>query len=132
MGKSRFMYFQPNWLDVKDKVADCSVRCICKAENIDWLTAYDALCSVARKIQAMPNDKHGYELFLKEKGYVYHKISNAKGSKRPTVDSFSKDHEKGVYVLVVANHYVCSYNGAYYDTWDCGDSCLYGYWERIA
>lgn len=130
MGKGRFVYFQPNKLDVKDTHGDCAVRCICKAEGVDWLVAYDALCAVARKIQAMPNTKVGYELFLKERGYTYHKISNAKGSKRPTVDSFAKEHKEGIYVLVVANHYVCCADGKYYDIWDCGDKCLYGYWER--
>lgn len=130
MGKGRYIYFQPNKLDAKDAHGDCAVRCACKAENVDWLTAFDMLCLIARRIQSMPNSKACYEVLLKERGYIYHKISNAKGSKRPTVDSFAKEHGTGTFVLVVANHYVCCKDGNFYDTWDSGKKCLYGYWQR--
>lgn len=126
----RYVFYQPNALDPKRKQGDCTVRCICKAEEIDWLDAYDQLCATARKVQAMPNSKKGFELFLKEKSYLYRAISNAKGSKRPTVASFARKHNEGTYILVVANHYVCCQDGYYYDSWNCGQKHLYGYWEK--
>ena len=56
--------------------------------------------------------------------------ANKKGSKRPTVDSFAKDHPNGSYILSVANHVVAVVDGKYYDTWDSGYKSLYGYYEK--
>ena len=78
----------------------------------------------------MPNGKKCYESYLKANGFEYHGISNKKGSKRPTVDRFTKDHKDGFYFLNVANHCVASVDGFYYDTWESGECCMYGYWEK--
>ncbi|MBR5823783.1 MAG: hypothetical protein IKY67_06540 [Paludibacteraceae bacterium] len=77
------------------------------------------------------NCKVGFEHIVKSLGYEYHGISNKKGTKRPTVDSFTKDHPEGTYICVVANHYVCSQDGCYHDTWDSGDCSMYGYWQKV-
>lgn len=58
-------------------------------------------------------------------GFTYYGISNKKGSKRPTVDGFAKEH-KGTYLLKVANH-VVAVDGIYYDS---GYKSLYGYYEK--
>ena len=68
---------------------------------------------------------------MKELGFEYHGISNKRGTKRPTVDSFAKNHPKGTYILNVANHEVAVVDGKYYDTWDSGYKSLYGYYEKI-
>lgn len=125
-----FKYFQPNKLDLKDKYGDCAVRTICKAENMEWLNAYDLMYTCSREVQCPLNCKQGFEHILKKLGYKYCPISNKKGSKRPTVNEFSKIHAEGTYVLVVANHYVCSRDGYFYDTWDSGNKSLYGYWAK--
>lgn len=78
----------------------------------------------------MPNGKQCYESYLKENGFTYHGISNKKGSKRPTVDRFAKDHKSGIFFLNVANHCIAVVDGFYYDTWESGSCCLYGYWEK--
>ena len=44
---------------------------------------------------------------------------------------FTPDYSEGTYFLSVANHVVASVDGNFYDTWDSGDCCLYGYWEKI-
>lgn len=125
-----FKYFQPNKLELKDEYGDCAVRAICKAEDMEWLDAYDLMWSYSREVQSPLNCKYGFEHILKKLGYKYCPISNKKGSKRPTVTEFSKAHTTGTYVLVVANHYVCSKDGFFYDTFDSGDKSLYGYWEK--
>ena len=79
----------------------------------------------------MPNGRECCGAYLKDKGFQYHGISNKKGSTRPTVDSFAKEHKNGKYFLNVANHCVAVVNGIYYDTWDSGSRHLYGYWEKI-
>ncbi|MBQ2015580.1 MAG: hypothetical protein II207_01100, partial [Clostridia bacterium] len=63
--------------------------------------------------------------------FIRHKLSIKKGSKRPTVLSFTKEHKEGTYILSVAHHLTVCKDGKYYDIWDCGESCLYTYWEKI-
>ena len=67
---------------------------------------------------------------LAELGFTYTGVSNKKGSKRPTIDEFAKAHKNGTYVVTVAHHVVCVKDGKYYDTWDSGDNCMYGYYTR--
>lgn len=131
MGKStRWKYYQPNKKDLKDNYGDCAVRCICKAENIEWLDAYDIMYKISREIQCPLNVKFGFEAIVKALGYEYVGISNKKGTKRPTVQTFAKQNPEGVYICVVANHYVTVADGYFYDTWDSGEKSLYGYWVK--
>lgn len=122
-----YKYYQPNKKDLKDKYDDCVVRALTKVLDKDWLEIFDDLVKYAREIQCMPNSKQCYEQYLKDNGFVYVGISNKKGSKRPTVAQFSKEHKKGKYLVNVANHVVAIIDGKYYDTWDSGKCCLYGY-----
>lgn len=128
---SRYVYFQPNKMDVKDEYGDCAIRCMCKAENMSWLAAYDMMYALSREVQCPMNCKIGFEHVVKSTCYEYTGISNKKGTKRPTVLSFSKDNPCGTYILVLANHYVTVVDGKYYDTWDSGECCLYGYWKKV-
>lgn len=132
MTSRKYKYYQPNVKDTKDKYGDCVVRSLILATDSEWLKVFDELVGYARDLQCMPNDKPRYEKLLMNHGFTYTGISNKKGSKRPTVDRFTKDHKVGIYVLVVANHLVCSRDGYYYDIWDSGDCCMYGYWYKEA
>ena len=125
-----YKYWQPNKRDLKDKYGDCVIRALTKVLNKEWQEVFDDLVPIARELQCMPNGKPCFEKYLKDNGFIYHGISNTKGTKRPTVDRFTKDHKKGTYFLRVANHVVASVDGYYYDTWDSGHKPLYGYWEK--
>lgn len=126
----RYKYYQPNKKDIKDKYGDCVVRALTKVMNKTWLEVFNELITYAIEIQCMPNNKICYERYLKDNGFEYHGISNKKGSKRPTVESFTKEHKAGTFFLNVANHVVSVVDGIYYDTWDSGQCCLYGYYEK--
>lgn len=126
-----FKYFQPNKKDIKDNYGDCVIRSMCKATGKTWLEVFDEMTPLARETQAPLNVKVVYEEYLKRNGFVYHGISNKKGTKRPTVKSFSKSN-KELAVLIVANHLVTSEGGHYFDTWDSGEKSLYGYWVKGA
>ena len=121
-------YYNPN--PKKLEAGDCVVRALCKATDKEWDVVYKELFEIGFELKVMPNDDKAWKHYLKELGFIEHKISNKKGSKRPTVESFSRNNKKGVYVLRVANHVVTCSEGYYYDLWDCGDSSLYGYWEK--
>ena len=125
-----YRYFQPNKLDIKDDYGDCAIRSVAKAENISWLEAYDMMYKYSREVQCPMNCKHGFEHILKQLGYTYTGISNKKGTTRPTVFEFCGKHKIGTSICVVANHYVTIQDGHYYDTWDSGYKCMYGYWEK--
>ena len=131
MASRNYKYYQPNKKDLKDEYGDCVIRSFTKVTGKEWETVFDELVPIARELQCMPNSKASYTRYLTTNGFTYHGISNAKGTKRPTVDRFAKDHPKGKYVLVVANHLVAVVDGIYYDTWDSGYKSLYGYWEEV-
>ena len=130
MTKSRYRYYQPNKKDLKDEYGDCVIRSLTKVTGKECLQLFEELLPYARELQCMPKWKACYEKYLISNNFLYHGISNKKGSKRPTVDSFTKEHKEGTYLLRVAHHCVAVVDGIYYDTWDSGDCCLYGYWER--
>lgn len=125
-----YQYYQPNPKDLKDQYGDCAIRAVCAAEKMDWLKCYDKMWELSREVYCPMNCKIGFEHIMKSLGYKYTGISNKKGTTRPTVESFTKEHKQGVFVLVVANHYVTVRDGQYWDTWDSGSKSLYGYWEK--
>lgn len=127
---TRWKYYQPNKKDLKDDYGDCVIRALTKVLGMEWLEVFDELIPYAREIQCNPNSKPCYTKYLTDKGFKYTGISNKKGTKRPTVQSFSKDNKEGTYFLIVANHVVASVDGYFYDKWDSGDCSLYGYWVK--
>lgn len=132
--KSLNIYYNPNPSpDHKKKkahpVGDCVIRSMCKATEQDWDTVYKEMCELGFELKAMPNDDLTWREYLTRKGFIKHSIKVPKGSKRPTVQGYTKEHKKGTFVLQVANHLVTASDGHYYDVWDCGTCCLYQVWE---
>lgn len=132
MNYGRFVYFQPNKKDIKDKVGDCQIRALCKALGLTWLEAFDLTIPLCRELQTytiFDGDPAKTREAMNNLGFTYTGVSNKKGTKRPTVDSFAKEHKTGTYIVKVAHHVVAVVDGKYYDTWDSGRCCLYGYYE---
>lgn len=131
MSNKVFQYYQPNKKDLKDTKGDCVIRALTKVLNKDWFDVFDDLIPYAKANQCMPNDKDVLKDYLLTQNFKYVGVSNKKGTVRPTVESFTKQHKTGTYILIVAHHVVASIDGHYYDTWDSGCKSLYGYWEKI-
>lgn len=134
MGHRNYIYYQPNQMDLKDRYGDCTIRALSKVMETDWLATFDFTIPYCRKHQVpniwfCPANKRK-EIFS-EMGYEYHGISNKKGTKRPVVWKFAKDHPNGRYLVNVANHVVAVVDGKYYDTWDSGDKPMYGWFEPV-
>lgn len=120
-----FQYFQPN-----DHVCgDCSIRAVSGALGISWHTALDRLVEKAHKLSDAPTSTECVGALLTENGFKWHPIDVSDGGKRPKVHEFAKGHSSTC-VLRVSSHLVCSVGGYYKDIWDCGEKCLYGYWEK--
>lgn len=129
----RFVYYQPNKMDKKDRYGDCTIRALSKALDMNWIDTYMKTVPICIKYQTpnIFNLPHKLEAeAMNDLGFTYHGVSVKKGMTRPTVYSFAKDHPDGVYILNVANHEVACVDGEYYDTWDCGGKSLYGWYER--
>ena len=129
-----YRYYQPNKKDVNDKYGDCTVRALSKALNCSWIEAFDKMIPLCREEQVSNifNAPVSVKKRMMERlGFCYYGISNRCGSKRPTVESFARDHLTGRYIVTVAHHEVAVVDGNYYDTWDSGDCCLYGYYEKL-
>ncbi|MFG3611419.1 hypothetical protein [Rummeliibacillus stabekisii] len=128
MTKSLNKFYNPNPL--KKITDDSVVRALAKATNSEWDTVYTALYEIGTGLKVMPDSKESYEQFLKDRGFTYTGISTKKGSKRPTVEKFTKANKKGTYVIRVAHHVVTAVDGFYFDTWDSGHKAMYGYWTK--
>ena len=135
MAKSkRYVYYQPNKKDLKDKVGDCQIRAFCKALGLTWLEAFDLTIPICRELQTytiFDCDLKKTKEAMQTLGFVYTGVSNKKGSKRPTVDEFAKAHPVGTYIASVARHVVAIVDGKYFDTWDSGHKSMYGWYEKI-
>lgn len=127
----RWVYFQPNEKDLKDEVGDCAIRAVCKAFNMDWITAFDSLCKYARKNQCLPNQEKATHPFFEESGWHYTSMGRGK---RITVTDLAKTLDKSPVIAHVRvgyrTHLVTIQEGKYYDTWDCGTRLVYGYWSK--
>lgn len=129
-----YKYYQPNKKDVKDKYGDCTIRALSKAFNISWIDAFDMTIPYCREYQTsniFDMDNKKVQEVMSRLGFKYYGISNKKGTKRPTVESFAKEHKNGTYLLSVSHHIVAVVDGIYYDTWNCGRKSLYGFYEKI-
>lgn len=134
MSKRRYVYYQPNEKDLKDRFGDCQVRALSKVLNCSWLDAFDLTIPICREAQTYTIFGGSLEVkkeSLAKIGFQYVGVSNKKGTKRPTVDSFAKDHPTGRYICKVAHHVVAVVDGKYYDTWDSGECSMYGFYELI-
>lgn len=126
---SHFVKSNPN--PVKDKVGDCVFRALCHATGKSWLNVYDELCDLGRKLYCPPNWKDAYNRYLFLNGFLWTPLKRVKGCSAFTVKTFAETHPKGVYVLRLAHHLVCVRDGFWYDTWNCYDSSVYGYYVLI-
>lgn len=122
---NNFDYFQPN-----DHVCgDCSIRAVSGALGITWHNALDKLVEKAHKLTDAPTSTECVGALLIDNGFKWHPIDVSDGGKRPKVHEFSKSRNTTC-VLRVSSHLVFCSNGTYKDIWDCGEKCLYGYWEK--
>lgn len=131
MVRKNYKYYQPNKKDLKDMQGDCSVRALTKFLDCTWIEAFDELVKYARQTQTLVNSLDNIKLFMEKSGYEYKSIYK----KRKTVIEFAKKHKSGTYTLYVragyGTHMVTVKNGFYYDTWDCGNKLIFGYWEKL-
>lgn len=126
-----WQWYEPNiraWVNGKYNekgIGDCMIRALTVALDCTWREAWDHFSAAARALQ----DNTATALYecLKKRGWVYVPCPAIKGHKRMTPERFCREHKTGVYVLRLAGHVVAVKNGKFWDIWDCGRGCVYGY-----
>lgn len=98
-------------------VGDCAIRAVSKALDIDWDTAYAALCTQGYAMKDLPNADVVWCSYLRTKGFERGIIPNT-CPECYTIGDFANDHRTGVYVLGTGRHAVCIKSGIIYDSWD--------------
>ena len=128
MPKKIYVYYQPNHKDIEDKASDCSIRAFTKALNKSWLEIFDELVPFAREVQCLFNQKRAYEPYLKSKGFTYHSVPRG-----TTLYDFCKSY-KGTAVCYIrvgyGTHLVTCSGGQFFDTWNCGNKYMFGYYSQ--
>lgn len=121
----RFYNSNPN----AARVQDCAIRAISKLLDKEWGEIYMDLCVEGLHRADLPSANHVWGAYMKKKGYKPHIIPDT-CPECYTVDSFSKEHPKGRYLLALSGHVVPVIDGDWYDTYDTGDEIPLYYWEK--
>ena len=112
-------YYNANALG--NKVNDCVVRAISKAEGKSWDKTYEELSEIAQAEGILLDDVNFVENYL-DKRYVrachYSK----------TVGEFMNEHKKGTFLITMEGHITVIVDGVLYDTFDCRDRRMWCAW----
>lgn len=131
MGSKYYKHFNPNPRGLE--IGDCVIRALCAVTDKSWYDIFDIICKHARDNAIMPNES--LRKFVEQRmslfGLRLVKLAKPnKGEKCYTVSRFCKEHNKGKYILNVANHEIAIVDGHYYDIYPCWDnSRVYSYYE---
>lgn len=120
--------YNPNPVSTR-KVADCAVRAIAKALNIDWESAYALMANNGFLMGDLMNSDNVWGSVLRQHGFKRYSIPN-ECPDCYTISDFSNDNKKGIYVLGTGTHAVTIVDGNYYDSWDSGDEVPIYYWTN--
>ena len=110
-------------------VADCSVRAVAKALNIEWEQAYVALVSNGYVMCDMPSANSVWGAELRKKGFKRHSLPDTCPDCYSAED-FCEDHPKGTFVLGFGSHVATVVDGNIYDSWDCSMEIPQYYWGK--
>lgn len=113
-------YYNANALG--NKVNDCVVRAISKAEGKSWDETYSELSEIAQAEGILLDDVNFVENYL-DKRYIrachYSKM----------VGEFMNEHKKGTFLITMEGHITVIVDGVLYDTFDCRDRRMWCAWH---
>lgn len=141
---STFHYYNAN---PKNKMGgDCVIRAICTALNQSWEQTVRELTEVGIKCGYVLNDKHTYEKYLEQKGWVKHSQPKKEDGTKYTGKEWCEklwwigEHNKmianigGHHIVAIVEDNEYDGNGIsrfrVYDTWDSTDKCIGNYWTK--
>lgn len=122
-----YVYYNPN--PAGKIVGDCSVRAVSKALDVDWDAAYIMITCKGFVLHDMPSSDAVWGSVLRDHGFQRDVIPNTCPDCY-TADDFSRDHQKGVYVLGFGEHVATIVDGNIYDSWDSSKKIAIYFWHR--
>lgn len=122
-----YIYYNPN--PTQRRVGDCSVRAVAKALNIDWETAYIMIVMNGYAMGDMPSSDSVWGSVLRQNGF-YRKIIPNSCPDCYTAEDFTKDNQKGTYVLGFGGHVATIVDGDLYDSWNSSNEIPIYVWYR--
>lgn len=122
-----YKHYNPN--PANARVGDCAVRAMCKALGRDWVETYIDLILYGLRLCDLPSANSVWGKCLSDNGFVKRNLPLSCASCY-TLEDFTTDHPKGVFVVVLQGHVVTVVDGDYYDTWNSGDEVPLYYWEK--
>lgn len=112
------------------EIGDCSIRAVAVALNVSWLEAFDLQTAKARILYGEMSEPEVVGEVLKEHGFEEKKVSNRKGTKRPTLVTLIKENPNCIIVGQIANHFAAVRDGKVRDLWNSSERSLYKYWIK--
>lgn len=122
-----YIFYNPN--PVAANVADCAVRAISKALDLNWEEAYIKLTINGIQMGDLISSDNVWGSILRQNGFIKAIIPNTCPDCY-TAKDFCKDHPKGIYVLGFGGHVATVVDGDLYDSWDCSHMVPIYYWHE--
>lgn len=114
------------------KTGDCVVRALASASGKDYKVVAKELFDLWMKYGYVFNDKHTYERWLEQNGFVkYKQPRHTDGTKYLVgdIDSLVDIKRKNV-VISMAHHLTSVVKGTLNDIWDCRHKTIGNYWVK--
>jgi len=111
------------------RVGDCSVRAISKALDVDWEKAYSMLVAAGYAMCDMPSSNGVISAVLRDNGFIRKSLPTSV-SNTYTADDFTKEYNKGTYVIGFGNHVATVVDGVIYDSWDSSNEIPQYFWMK--
>lgn len=108
---------------------DCTVRAICAATGMDWISAHTALCELSRDMSDMPSSNRVWWEFLRAIGFTQFRLIDTCPDCY-TVENFARDHPQGRFILGPHEHAVAVIDGDWWDSWDSAGAVPTYYFEE--
>lgn len=119
--------YNPN--PAQSRAGDCAVRAIAKALNTDWESAYAKIAVNGFLMGDVISSNAVWGSVLRQNGFRREIIPNTCPDCY-TLEEFSRDHPRGVFVVALPGHVATVVNGDIYDSWDSSKELPLYYWRK--
>jgi len=119
--------YNPN--PAQSRAGDCAVRAIAKALNTDWESAYAKIAVNGFLMGDVISSNAVWGSVLRQNGFKREIIPNTCPDCY-TLEEFSRDHPRGVFVVALPGHVATVVNGDIYDSWDSSKELPLYYWRK--
>lgn len=112
------------------KAADCTIRAIAGAAEVNYYKVYEDLYQISLKTGYMVNEKRCEEKLLEKYGFVKMKQPKHDDGTKYEIRELDQliDCEKEKVVVSCTHHLTCVKNGEIQDLWNCGYKTIGNYY----